>query len=175
MKTRRTLLAVPLVLVLLVAGYVFLYKPDRVIIVKPEWAFNINKKELLVGWADNVFTGVVVKKEKEIRDEVGPLTIYRVRVEKNIKGNLAGEVTVMQRIGYDNLRKALFKFEGDDYLQEGRRYLLVAKYNEVLKSHVIVPVTGHILIDSAEKEKAVLLEFEEAKKKQKNPEKGYVE
>lgn len=76
----KSMLAVPFVLVLLVAGYVFLYRPERVTEVKPEYAFNS-----------------------------------------------------------------------------------------------IVPVTGHVLIDSAEKEKALLAEFEEAKKKQKRPEDSYVE
>jgi hypothetical protein len=150
-------------------SYKYLYKPDHVVVMDAEQAFDVTNKELLVGWADDVFVGTVELKEKESKDEVGPYTVYKVKVEETIKGSLKGSVAISQRIGYDNNKKALFKFEGDDYLVANKKYLFVSKYDAKTKTHRIVPVHGDIVLDTSEKESKVKQEFKEAKKNEKNP------
>ncbi|PDO09356.1 MAG: hypothetical protein BLM47_13000 [Candidatus Reconcilbacillus cellulovorans] len=155
-------------LIISIKSYKYLYKPNRVAIGHGEYAFDITDKELLVGWADNVFIGTVLKKEKEIKDDVSPLSIYEVKVEENIKGNLYGNIKISHRGGYDNDKKVLFRFEGDDYLKVGAKYLFVSRYDSETSTHRIVPVEGDIALDSKEKEQKVKKEFERAKVNQKN-------
>lgn len=54
-------------LIISIKSYKYLYKPNRVAIGHGEYAFDITDKELLVGWADNVFIGTVLKKKRRSR------------------------------------------------------------------------------------------------------------
>lgn len=168
-KTMKFLLVILFTFSFVFLGYKYVYKPDRVIEISTEDAFDLSNKDLLVGWADNVFIGTVIKKDKEVKDDISPVSTYKVQVEENIKGNLSGVVNVSQRIGYDNDKKALVKVKGDDYLINNNKYLFIAKYNEETKAYVIVPVHGNLKIRDAENEKTIKSDFQKAKENQKKP------
>jgi hypothetical protein len=122
--------------------------------VQTSHAFDVTDPQRLVGWADNVFVGKVVKMTGT-SDESGVLeTQFKVEVAENIKGELQGEVTVNQQGGYEG--KNLILVEDDQLLKEGESYLFISRINEEQYWHTIVPVYGDIMIESeAHKEELV--------------------
>ncbi|MWC27122.1 hypothetical protein [Paenibacillus sp. MMS18-CY102] len=145
------------------------YKPDNVIVSSAQYAFDVNNKEMLVGWAENVFVGTVNKKQKEDKDQVSPYSTYTVTVHENIKGNLEGDIEISHRVAYDNEKKALFKFEGADYLAENKKYLFVSRTDTKTGQITVVPIYGTILINDEENERKIKAEFKEAKLNEKDP------
>lgn len=139
-----------LVAAILLAGALafFAYKPDRVITVNAEFAFDITDKELLVGSAGHVVIAKVLEKVKETTDGIGPVTIYTVKIEDELKGSLETDtISVAQRIGYDNLKKGVVKFEDDDYLTEGNSYILTLSYDIVFEKYrIVAPKYGNVLV-----------------------------
>ncbi|WP_308637733.1 hypothetical protein [Paenibacillus silvisoli] len=97
-------------------------KTNDVIILENSYAFDVTDKELLVGWADNVFVATVDKKVKETKDELSPFSIYKVSVEENIKGELPKNVQIGHRVAYDDDHDALYKEDGAEYLAEEQQY-----------------------------------------------------
>ncbi len=147
---------------------ILLNKEARVVKTHSINMFDLKNSELLVGWADNVFVGTVNLKSKETKDEISPLSIYEVKVEENIKGNLEKIVNVSHRVAYDPDRKVLYKFDGAEYLKEGKKYLFVSRYDSKTDTHHIVPVEGDILLDTPEKEKELKEKFIKAEGNQKD-------
>jgi len=154
--------------ILAVCGYLYLYNPQNTIYLEAEYMFDISDKRLLVNWADNVYVGTVIKKVKEYKDDVSPVTVYDVMVQENLMGTLSGNIQVSQRIGYDRLTKALIMFEGDNYLEEQTKYLFVSKYDPETNTHWVVPVEGKIALKAQSDEIKVKEEFKQAILSRKN-------
>ncbi len=154
-------------------GFTF-YKPDRVLGLEAEFAFNVTDKKLLVGDAEHVVIGEVVSKLEETKDDIGPITTYSIEVQEEIKGALeSSTITIVQRIGYDNFKKGIIKFEDDDYLVEGNSYVLILRYDDIIGEYrITTPKYGNVLAkekqDKSFKEE-VLTEFKEAVKNQQKP------
>lgn len=145
--------------------YKLIYKPEGVVNVHSEYAFDVMDKALLTAWSDNVFVGTVVSKEREFKSDTGPKSEYKVKVEESIKGDLNGIVKIIQDFGYDDRVKAIIKAEGDEALIENNRYLFVAKRSIKTNTLRIVPVYGDILIKNAEEKDKIskMYEFSESK------------
>ncbi len=91
----------------------------------------------LVGFATHVFVGRVVEKVGSEGaplsgpgGEVVPRTQFSVAVQREIKGDLAGEVTVSQTGGYDRAEGRTVRVEGDPLLKPGQRRLFATTYDE---------------------------------------------
>lgn len=142
-------------------SYVYLYKPDNVVVANAEFPYDITDKDLVVESAKNVFVGTVKLKNDVEKDEVGVYTPYDVTVNENIKGELPlnEEIKVGQRIGYDNSQKATIKLSNNDtYLEPGKSYVFSVRYDSENNIHrIIVPEYGNIKLseDSSIKVKKI--------------------
>jgi hypothetical protein len=136
-------------------------KEPETVIVHTTSAVNLSNKNQLVGWADNVFIGKVVKKKgtKKIDINTLPETQFAVEVKKNIKGELSGSVTVNQQGGYDEEEKKLYLIEHDKLLEDGKKYLFVTKYNKEQNFHTLIPEYGNLLVESDDKQNKLIKEF----------------
>ncbi|MCM3574004.1 hypothetical protein M3172_12470 [Mesobacillus subterraneus] len=128
--------------------------------VQTSHAFDVTDPQRLVGWADNVFVGKVIKMSGT-SEESGMLeTQFKVEVAETIKGELQGEVTVNQQGGYEG--KKLILVENDQLLKEGESYLFISRNNEEHDWHTVVPVYGDILINSEAHKEELLTKYEKA-------------
>lgn len=135
--------------------YSYFFK-EKDSIVNANYAFDPNEKEELVGFSSNVFVGTVIKKETEYPDEPLPLTSYQVQVDENIKGNLTGQVNVLQRIGYDENTNTTIKFENDEFLSEGEQYLFSTNEKNEFNGYIIsTPVFGNELLTKTNEDQVV--------------------
>lgn len=93
---------------------------------------NIEDDRYLAGGVHYIFVGKVVKQTGTLL-MVGPQVSaqYAVEVISNIKGNLAGTVTVAQMGASVNTRtgRVVFLFGDTDYLLPGATYLLATRYS----------------------------------------------
>jgi hypothetical protein len=138
------------------------HPPENPVIqtVQTSYAFDVTDPQRLVGWADNVFVGKVVKMSGT-SDERGMVeTQFKVKVAENIKGELQGEVTVNQQGGYEG--KNLILVDNDKLLKEGESYLFVSRKNEEQNWHTAVPVYGDILIESEAHKEEILNKYKKA-------------
>ena len=96
----------------------------------PLWAFDVANDRRLVGAANNVFIGKVLRKADSepvsIDDTDGGRTNFAVAVEDNLKGRLSGEVLVSQSGGM-TADGELIVIEGDGPLEPGQAYLFVTR------------------------------------------------
>lgn len=117
--------------------------------------FNPDNLEELVGNSENVFIGEVIENVGSDRiDETLPRTQFQVKVVENIKGELRGNVIVNQHIGYFNYKGesgeeqfGLEKFEGQEFLQEGKTYIFSSLFQADKGWHNLHPVQGEVLIN----------------------------
>jgi hypothetical protein len=128
--------------------------------VQTSHAFDVTDPQRLVGWADNVFIGKVIKISGTSEETEMLETQFKVEVAENIKGELQGEVTVSQQGGYEG--KKLILVENDQLLKEGESYLFISRKSEEHGFHTIVPVYGDILINSEEHKEELLTKYEKA-------------
>ncbi len=180
---------------ILIAGYVGVGKPSEtgsaegpateVIHMEVSYGFEASEKEKLVGFAENVFTGRVIEQvgSEEMADPDSaaegpgiPQTQFAVETLENIKGDLTGTVTVNQQGGdlklNGNKKKVLI--EGDPLLEPGGEYLFVTRYEDNEGWHTIAAQPfGKIKVEDRGKRKEVKEEFQQAKKKQKDPLKNF--
>ncbi len=119
-------------------------------------AFNINDQELLTGFASNVFVGTVSDIEKSGEDEISSFTIYNVKVNENIKGELTEQVKVLQYICYDKKTKELYKFEGDTFLEEKKQFIFYTRFDDLQNAYTIVaPTVGSVALNESNKMKEI--------------------
>jgi hypothetical protein len=163
-----------------------------------EYFFEVRDERQLVGEADNVFVGRVVKKvgdsgspREQLPDSGAvtgtPRTQFAVEVEENVKGSLDGVVTVSQEGGYVSFTadegpqkgqrvRALALLEHDPLLKPGQRYLFVTNYNQQEGYYQITtPGYGDVPVGEGadEKRRGPLVEkFEKAAKEQIDPRKS---
>jgi hypothetical protein len=110
------------------------------------YAFPPEDTRRLVGFAENVFLGTVVRAAGEQRIDTSspdaesfvPMTTYVVRVDRNLKGKLAGEVTVAQAGGTDPVDGAQLRVDGDPPMTVGQPYLLITRFDQARGWHTIV-------------------------------------
>jgi hypothetical protein len=93
-----------------------------------------------------VFVGKVIAQTGTTTDPY-LRTQFSVEVLENIKGNLAGTVTVNQKGGYEHFegKDYLILIEGDKLLEPDESYLFVTRGNDA-RGHTFVPVYGNLLI-----------------------------
>ncbi|MEK8133163.1 hypothetical protein WMW72_35400 [Paenibacillus filicis] len=126
------------------------------------YAFDVTDTRRLVGWADNVFVGKVVK-QVGTKTLIGtPETQFKVEVSDNIKGKFNGTVIVNQQGGFNKFE--LILIENDQLLQEGQSYLFVTKHLKEENWNTLVPVYGDILIDNKEAKKELIDKYTKAYK-----------
>lgn len=143
------------------------------------YAFDVTDERQLVGDADNVFIGRVLEKVGEEGAPVSgpggvvfPQTQFAVQVQENIKGDLAGVVTVTQAGGRAREGGDVVLFEGDPLLEHGQEVLLVTKYDQANGWHTVTtPGFADLRIKDKEQKKALKEKFEKAKKEQVDPRK----
>jgi len=128
--------------------------------VQTSHAFDVTDPQRLVGWADNVFIGKVIKMSGTSEERGMLETQFKVEVAESIKGELQGEVTVNQQGGYEG--KKLILVENDQLLKEGESYLFISRKNEEHDFHTVVPVYGDILINSEAHKEELLTKYEMA-------------
>jgi len=128
--------------------------------VQTSHAFDVTDPQRLVGWADNVFIGKVIKMSGTSEERGMLETQFKVEVAESIKGELQGEVTVNQQGGYEG--KKLILVENDQLLKEGESYLFISRKNEEHDFHTVVPVYGDILINSEAHKEELLTKYEKA-------------
>lgn len=128
--------------------------------VQTSHAFDVTDPQRLVGWAENVFIGKVIKMSGTSEERGMLETLFKVEVAENIKGELQGEVTVSQQGGYEG--NNLILVENDQLLKEGESYLFVSRKDEEHDWHTVVPVYGDILISSESHKEELLTKYEKA-------------
>ncbi|WP_299092337.1 hypothetical protein [uncultured Metabacillus sp.] len=140
-------------------------EPETVI-VHTTSALDLSDRNQLVGWADNVFVGKVVKKKGSKKLNTLPETQFAVEVKKNLKGELTGTIVVNQQGGYDEEEKKTYVIEHDKLLEEGKKYLFVTKHNKEQNFHTLVPEYGDLLIENDVKYNKLVKEFKTVSTKQ---------
>ncbi|MGN7403657.1 hypothetical protein ACTHO0_27895 [Cytobacillus praedii] len=146
--------------------YVYIFKPDRVIVANAEWSIDITDKNQVVDTAENVFVGTVLEQKDLVEDEIGVYTPYLIKVDSNLKGEIeTEEVLIAQRIGYDNREKALVKWtENDQFIEVGNSYVFSVTYDDQEKIHrIIAPEYGNVKVKDKKEKKMDSLKIEEYK------------
>ena len=141
--------------------------------VEVDYAFDPKDERKLVGFADNVFFGRVVQRvgteglPTSKPGETIKQTQFSVEVGENVKGQLAGTVTVNQEGGRDEQAGALELVEGDPLLTPGQEYLFVTRYDEGNDWHTIAAQPyGDVKVKDGADKKALKDKFEKAKKEE---------
>lgn len=129
-------------------------------------ATDISDKQKLAGIAENVFVGKVIAQTGTKSLSEVPETQFKVKVIENIKGNLAGSITVNQQGGYND-KQELVLVEGDRILQANQTYLFATRHLDSENWHTVVPVYGDVLLSSPEKHQKALNEMKYAVKNEK--------
>jgi len=133
---------------------------------------DFSDKRKLVGASDNVFVGKVVAQKGNKSLDSGPETQYVVKVTKNIKGKLTGEITVNQQGGYvkEGNKDVLILFNNDPLLEVGEKYLFATRYLESENWHTVINKFGDVKIKDDEHFNKLVKEFTEAYKEEIVPE-----
>ncbi|MDQ0888602.1 hypothetical protein QFZ81_003690 [Paenibacillus sp. V4I9] len=125
-------------------------------------SFDVTDTRRLVGWADNVFVGKVIKQDGTKSLDRAPETQFKVEVSDNVKGIFNGTVIVNQQGGFK--RNELILIENDQLLHEGQSYLFVTKHLKEENWNTLVPVYGDILIANEEAKKELIKKYTKAYK-----------
>lgn len=113
-------------------------QPTRIQYIDTQYAADFSNDAILMGASHNVFIGKVLAQTGAKERGIGPETQFSVRVISNIKGNLAGVITVDQQGGMKN--NFLYIVQDDNLptptsnedtymLKPGSTYLLATRYN----------------------------------------------
>lgn len=158
-------------LVLLTALGAIGWVRSQVVHVSTLNTFDVSDKRRLVGFASNVFVGRVgeqVGTEGVPTSKPGytaPQTQFSVEVLDNIKGLVAGKVTVNQHGGYRD--GVLVVMEGDHLLVPGQTYLFVTRLNAEHGWYTIVaPAVADVQITDAAHLATVVAEFRDAHRRE---------
>ena len=102
------------------------------------FVINVNDPKEVVGWADYVF---VARVDEELRTEYSnvrrnekgvvtctPYTYYKVTVIENLKGSLKTDepAELFKHGGVNTDGKSISVFEGDEMLEPGKYYIIIA-------------------------------------------------
>jgi hypothetical protein len=128
----------------------------------------INDEEL-IGFADNVFVGRMIKQlgHEPPSENTPPLpqTLFAVKVEKNIKGSLSGTVVVVQDGGCDPRYGRIVLVNDDDLLRTGQEVVFSTKKQSPAGPHLIVGSNyGDIRVGTEEEKAKVISRLKNDKK-----------
>lgn len=130
-------------------------KPVKIVDAYLNEVADFSDDRILVGAAQNVFVGEVVQEVGSKRLDGTPETQYSVKVHKNLKGKLKGEVIVNQFGGYDKDSEGnnvLVLYNEDEMLKEGRQYMFATRYLESEDWHTAITNQGTVELKNAEEE-----------------------
>jgi hypothetical protein len=156
-------------------GWVFPPGPPGVRDIEALHAFPPADASRLVGFADHVFLGTVIAETGTAPIDTSspdpasfvPRTTFRVRVETNLKGRLAGEVTVAQAGGVDPVDGAQLRVDGDPPLVPGTSYLLLTRRDAAHGLHnVVAPGWGDLPAVTAPVRAALLARYRSVVRRQ---------
>lgn len=106
---------------------------------------DFSDDRILVGASDNVFVGEVLEETGTKDTGIGIETQFKVRVLKNIKGQLPQEITLDQLGGYSNgvLHVVDIEFGNEEaakeyMLQSGQTYILATRANKEQNWHTLI-------------------------------------
>lgn len=111
-------------------------------VVCVDWAFDVDDKNKVAGFADYVFTAVVkkvvgtaysdVKFYDGLNFESDPVTLYEIRVLENIKGELITnrDIPLKKHDGVHYFGKRVSALEGDNLPDEGECYIFLCRTDE---------------------------------------------
>lgn len=155
------------------------------------YPFDISDERALVGSADNVFVGRVLRAEDKVSSSdtsIAPVpqSQFDVEVIENVKGDLSGTVTVNQAGGYveysadrdypeDGVEKGdrvreLILVDGDPLLEPEQEYMFLTAYDQKNSWHELVASrVGDIELDDQAKREAVVETYKKAKREQYDP------
>ncbi len=124
-------------------------------------AYDLSDDRVLVGSADNVFFGKVLTQNG--RKTLGGFleTQFSVAVVLNIKGSLAGEVTVSQ-MGGTTWYGGAYLVEGDKLIEPDKVYLLVTKFHSEKNWHKVTPVYGNLEVFGEQTLETLRVRFQRA-------------
>ena len=94
--------------------------------IQSSYAFDVTDKKQLLDAADAAFLGTVLAKAKT--DQEKSTTVWRVRVEDQVVGEVAGEVLVRQ-LGYTDDDGRDHHAADQRMLKKGDRYLLTTSFD----------------------------------------------
>ena len=160
-----------------------------------DYPFDTKDERLVVGGADNVFIGKVVKRVGAKGNDIPgssmdePRTQFAVRVEENIKGGLPEDVVVSQLGGYveydatdDSPESGIKKGQhvrekvlvnDDPLLETGQEYVFSTRFvSEEGYHQVVVAGAGKDEIRGNEDREQKKAKYEKATKEQKDPTKS---
>jgi ribosomal protein L7/L12 len=156
------------------------------------FAFDVSDDRKLVGHADDVFVGLVLRRAGEEGLPTSDLgmemaqTQFAVEVLENIKGELSGAVTVNQLGGYEvypanrdypehgvekgELVREIILVDDNPLLEPGSQYLFVTNPNLGKEWHQIVAQGfGNLPIEDEHHRRALVQRFAEATENQIDP------
>ena len=164
---------------------------DAMGVITADYAFDVSDDRSLVGFADNVFLGRVLKVEDIVSTSDAsappdPRSTFAVEVSENVKGSLEGTVRVAQDGGCVEYRadgdypergiregervRALTLVNGDSLLERGEEYLLLTRYDKRHRWHRIATApSGDLRIENEKHREALVRRFERAEKNQVDP------
>lgn len=123
---RRILLALPLVALLLAAvAWVAIPYPHQN--VDADYAVPPGTPAQTAAWADDVYVGTVVKDRGVKYRDGEPFTVFRVKVLKTLKGQVAGNIKVAQEGGKDPVRRIDIEIGNTPLLEVGKTYVLATR------------------------------------------------
>ncbi|MGG0185121.1 hypothetical protein [Bacillus rhizoplanae] len=144
--------------------------PMETIVVETTNIGDFKDKRQLVGAAQNVFIGKVIKKSGDKRLSELPETQFQIEVLDNIKGHLKGTITVNQQGG--KKEDQLHLVEGDRLLTPGETYLFATRYLKEEDWHTLIPNYGDVQITSEDQKGKLVKEFRKAQKEEIAPDIG---
>jgi len=122
---------------------------------------DLSDDRRLVGIADDVFLGTVVRERGHTSGESLPETQFDVRVTSAVKGSLRGDVVVSQQGGLDE-SGTMVRVDGDSPLEIGKTYLFASLTNEATGWHTLIPRHGIRPADSPAARAGMVERFEAA-------------
>jgi hypothetical protein len=126
---------------------------------------DLSDDRKLVGLAENVFVGTVVREHGATVGEPFPETQYDVKVVRAVKGSLRGEVVVSQQGGLDE-DGVTVTVDHDAPLEPGRTYLFASRTNTTTGWHTLIPHYGTLTADAAGTRTDLVTRFETAERAQ---------
>ena len=178
MSARRRNLALAAIAILLAAGAAALAAGDDdrstsstsssaarpVVNVEAQSAADFSDPRRVVGWADDVFFGQVVRQGPTTRPAPGRVvqTSFDVRVLDSIKGTAEGVTTIVQRGGVDE-RGRLMTYEHDALMKPGQIYLLASLTSLTDPDYrLAIARYGTVHVPDAAAYRVLKIKFEEA-------------
>lgn len=155
------------ILLLLVVGC----SEMEIVYIDYEWAAEYYKKDVLVSEVSDVFIETV-RSMGDTFSRYGRLhdtwTPYIVEVEEVLRGDVSGEITVIQHGGFDCGPEWLMLVRGRSLLNVGKTNLLAtnadlhAGEDGDSTHHLVVPLWEHIPIDNETSRQQLIDEYTEA-------------